>query len=303
MRPLLLSALAVSLCSSCVTPTPAEEPVAHDDDARSAEHDELERLLATSAGTPDEPKLLARLGELEAQQSRLAARQAQERAVLASEAAQRGNTPVHDAQDAESKRLEQEARALSQSAAARFSTLAARFPNAKEAPLALFGLADLERTQHHDDAADAALTALLRDYPSSSYAADAHLARAERLFEKAELEGAIAEYDLAAKSEHLLPYARYKRAWCELNLSRFSAAVDDFAQVMSMGEPKLSNEAAKDWVRAWAMTPGSTAQGAKDALEKKVSPAGLKKLLARLAATYRELGHDEQAAAADALSR
>jgi len=299
----LLGLLSAWLCLSCVTPTPAEDPVAHDDDARSAEHDDLEKLLSLSRGTPDEPAILGRLASLEEQQARLAQRQAQERAVLAAEASQRGSAPVHDAQQAEAKRLELEAESLRRSAITRLDAFANRWPASKETPKALLLLAELQREQHDDAAADAALDTLVRNYGTTPLAADAHLARAERLFEKAELEAAIAEYDLAAKADRFLAYATYKRAWCELNLSRFQPALDDFARAMGMGDSKIANEAAKDWVRAWAMAPGSTAQGAKDALTPKTTPAGLKKLLARLAAAYRELGRPDESAAADALAR
>ncbi len=298
---LRLAVCAVLLCA-CVTPTPAEDPVAHDDDARAAQHDELEQSLAKAAGTRDEPQLLLQLAELEAQQSRLAARQADERATLAAEARQRDNPSVAEAQKSEAERLAAEAETLRSSAAGRFDSLASKFPKDPSVPLALVELAEVERARHRDAQADAALARVVRDYPAASEAADAHAAIGDRLFAQQKLEAAIAEYEAAAKSDRLRAYATYKRAWCALNLSRWQEATAGFFTVMLSGEQKLAHEAAKDWVRAWAMTPGSTAAGARAQLEKKVAPATLAAMLKRLSATYRELGREADAAAAEALA-
>jgi TolA-binding protein len=184
------------LLTSCVTASAVEDsrPDENDADARGAEHEELAQLLAKN---PDSPKVLLRLAELEATQGRVDEHKAAERKTIAAEAKARGNPTVHEAQVAEAQKLEAEATQLREQAAAHYDQFAKKFPTDHEAPLALFSLAEVEGALHHDDRAAAALDRILLDYPASPIAFDAHLMRAEKLFEASDMAGAVKEYDAA----------------------------------------------------------------------------------------------------------
>lgn len=294
--------VVLMLIAACATPAAVEDtaPDENDADARGAEHEQLAQQLEKN---PDSPKILLRLAELEATQGRVDEHKAAERKTIASEAKARGNATVNEAQLAEAQRLETESAQQRAQAAQHYETFAKKFASDPSAPLALFSLAEVERALHHDDRADAALERILHDYPSSSIAYDAHLMRAEQLFVANDMAQAVKEYDAAAKGERQRAYATYKRAWCQLNLEHFDLALNDFQAAMVGAPGKLANEAAKDWVRTWAMVKGSTPAGAKERLEKFAHPGTVQALMKRLAQTYKDLGRDAEATEAERLAQ
>ena len=100
---------------------------------------------------------------------------------------------------------------------------------------------------------------LLKNYPSSKYVPEAHLAFADYFFEIGQLDDAEARYKMVLKFPRSSAYwyAMYKLGWIDLNKQRFQEALELFYQVAQSTRNDKKNDilnraAKKDFVRAYA---------------------------------------------------
>lgn len=100
---------------------------------------------------------------------------------------------------------------------------------------------------------------LLKNYPSSKYVPEAHLAFADYFFEIGQLDDAEARYRMVLKfpKSPAYWYAMYKMGWIDLNKQRFQDALETFFQVAQATrtdkkQEVLNRAAKKDFVRAYA---------------------------------------------------
>jgi tetratricopeptide (TPR) repeat protein len=100
---------------------------------------------------------------------------------------------------------------------------------------------------------------LLKNYPSSKYVPEAHLAFADYFFEIGQLDDAEARYRMVLKfpKSSAYWYAMYKMGWIDLNKQRYQDALETFFQVAqaTRGDKKqevLNRASKKDFVRAYA---------------------------------------------------
>jgi TolA-binding protein len=100
---------------------------------------------------------------------------------------------------------------------------------------------------------------LLRNYPSSKYVPEAHLAFADYFFEIGELDNADASYRRVLKFPRSSAYwyAMYKMGWIHLNKQRFQEALETFFAVAQATrtdkkQEVLNRASKKDFVRAFA---------------------------------------------------
>src|SRR5678815_80768 len=100
---------------------------------------------------------------------------------------------------------------------------------------------------------------LLKNYPSSKYVPQAHLAFADYFFEIGQLDDAEARYRMVLKFPKAPAYwyAMYKLGWIDLNKQRFQDALETFFQVAqaTRNDKKqeiLNRASKKDFVRAYA---------------------------------------------------
>jgi tetratricopeptide (TPR) repeat protein len=100
---------------------------------------------------------------------------------------------------------------------------------------------------------------LLKNYPSSKYVPEAHLAFADYFFEIGQLDDAEARYRMVLKfpKSSAYWYAMYKMGWIDLNKQRFQDALETFFQVAQATRNDKKNEvlnraSKKDFVRAYA---------------------------------------------------
>jgi tetratricopeptide (TPR) repeat protein len=100
---------------------------------------------------------------------------------------------------------------------------------------------------------------LLKNYPSSKYVPEAHLAFADYFFEIGQLDDAEARYKMVLKFPRSSAYwyAMYKLGWIDLNKQKFQEALELFYQVAQSTRNDKKNEilnraAKKDFVRAYA---------------------------------------------------
>jgi tetratricopeptide (TPR) repeat protein len=100
---------------------------------------------------------------------------------------------------------------------------------------------------------------LLKNYPSSKYVPEAHLAFADYFFESGQLDDAEARYRMVLKfpKSSAYWYAMYKLGWIDLNKQRFQDALETFFQVAQATrndkkQEVLNRASKKDFVRAYA---------------------------------------------------
>jgi TolA-binding protein len=100
---------------------------------------------------------------------------------------------------------------------------------------------------------------LLKNYPSSKYVPEAHLAFADYFFESGQLDDAEARYRMVLKfpKSYAYWYAMYKMGWIQLNKQRFQEALETFFQVATATrndkkQEVLNRASKKDFVRAFA---------------------------------------------------
>lgn len=160
--------------------------------------------------------------------------------------------------------------------------------------LASMGLALLDLGD--DPRAVIALKRLVERYPASPRAGEAWFRIGEHLLARAEgrrdwVQRARAAF---AKSD-LGPEARFKEAWCAMNLNDFEAALDGFEAVAKAGAMR-SKEARQAYLLTWVRSGGKPT-AARAALARLASGADDRRALeAQLAERYHTDGFDRDAA-------
>jgi tetratricopeptide (TPR) repeat protein len=249
-------------------------------------------LLALIKSTPDtevdeKSELYFRLAELYAKQQRLFRLQAVERELKGDKAG---------AADAAHKEQAYLAKAAT---AYKALTSNPAYQNFKLMDLALFVFGYTLQTGNHPVEARAVYDKLLRNYPSSKYVAEAHLAFAEYYFEAGKLDDAEARYKLVLKSPktNAYWYAMYKLGWVQLQRGRPEDALETFFQVVQ-GTAKdparkvLTASAKKDFVRAYAEV-GKVDKAL--VAFKRVDGANALAMYEQLAGSYRDAGKSDKA--------
>lgn len=138
----------------------------------------------------------------------------------------------------------------------------------------LFKLAYLLQSVKKEDQARDFFHRLIKDYPNSRYVPEAYLSFAEFFFQKGEMENALKFYERVEQfpKSPVYGYAVYKKGWCWINLGDFKKALQIFVDVIRLAKEgktgdkrqnqALEREAKKDVVKAYARTPGATADKA-----------------------------------------
>ena len=127
------------------------------------------------------------------------------------------------------------------------------YPWFSQLDLVLYVDGFLATEQGKQDEAIDRFSRLLRDFPASRFAADAHMARAETLFNgKYDYQGALREYDevLTFKGSELYGLALFKSAWCLWRLGNTEEAAKRFVSVFEVGEGSAGAGAPKRGVNA-----------------------------------------------------
>ncbi|MBA2538539.1 MAG: tetratricopeptide repeat protein [Deltaproteobacteria bacterium] len=133
------------------------------------------------------------------------------------------------------------------------------FVSAPKVDIALFYMAYTLQSAGYLKEARVAYDKLLRNYPTSRFVPEAHLAFAEAFFEQRQLADAEARYKLVLKfpKSSVYRFAQYKLGWVAYNLGKFADAMQAFNEVIqgTRNDPTkamLHRSASKDFVRAYA---------------------------------------------------
>ena len=199
----------------------------------------LRELAATTHG-PSKADTLLRLGEWE-RQSALKVRESEEH----------GDLSDDDGQALVEKHLQAAEVALS-----------GAIPIAADdrLPQVLFSLGDLRRFRGDGKGAHDPLARLIREFPGNALAVDASVALGDDAFDAGKLAEAMSRYTFAsdmAPTPGSKAYARYKLAWCHLNLDEYPRARELFHEVIDLATQSgkvlsLADEARRDLVVALA---------------------------------------------------
>lgn len=174
--------------------------------------------------------------------------------------------------------------------------------------LALYVDGFLAYEQGKQDEALARFDRILKDFPQSRFVPDAHMARAESLFNgKADYAAALVEYEqvLAFKKSDLYGLAMFKSAWCLWRLGRPDEAAKRFVAVFEITDPKaggtnavqrkqldeLQSEALKYLVEVFTEDEKNTAQDVYGFLTKIGGDRFAGKVVRALAVQFYDQGH------------
>gem|GEM_PF-406950 len=157
-----------------------------------------------------------------------------------------------------------------------FARVLKDYPWFSQYDLALYVDGFLAFEQGKQDEALARFDRILKDYPRSRFVADAHMARAESLFNgKYDYQGALVEYEkvLEYKNSDLYGLALFKSAWCMWRLGRSEEAAKRFVSVFEVTDAgnkvsaaqrkqldELQSEALKYLVEVFTEDEKNTAQ-------------------------------------------
>ena len=254
-------------------------------------------LLTTFvAETPREsremPEALLRLGELKWELERENAT-ARFQAWEAKPVDQRGPAPEPDYQP--SREL--------------FARVLKDYPWFSAYDLALYVDGFLAYEQGKQDEALARFDRILKEFPNSRFIADAHMARAESLFNgKYDYAGALAEYDkvLQFKSSELYGLAMFKSAWCLWRLGRSDESAKRFVAVFEIADTQksgvqkkqldeLQSEALKYLVEVFTEDEKNTAQDVYGFLVKMGGDRFAGKIVRALAVQFTDQAHYDRA--------
>lgn len=126
---------------------------------------------------------------------------------------------------------------------------------AERLPETLFSLGDLRRSRGQYEEAEEPLAQLVSRFPEAPLALDAAVALGDDAFEAARLAEAVERYEFVIKRApkgESATWARYKLAWCRINLGEHEEARRLLSEVASRGEGSLVIEARRDFVIALA---------------------------------------------------
>jgi tetratricopeptide (TPR) repeat protein len=249
-------ARATSVKPEAPPPAPAEAKAGGS--SRTSELWESEgrtlRELASVAGGADKAEALLRLGEWERQSANRLRRDIEEKTVVA---------PAGEEQIAQHLVAAQKAFAEAEALA-----------SPDRLPQVLFALGDLLRFQGNPKAARAPLAKLVEKHAQHPLAVDAAIALGDDAFDAGNLADAMSRFEFAAqraRADGARAYAKYKLAWCHLNLNEYADARQLFLDVISLasGAGKaitLADEARRDFVLALARDARLSATDAETAI-------------------------------------
>ncbi|HUJ57079.1 MAG TPA: tetratricopeptide repeat protein [Kofleriaceae bacterium] len=227
---------------------------------RAEQEQILADLIAQTPDTEVEEKsdYYFRLGELYAKQQRFYRLKAAEALI----AVDKAKTPQQKAQlTAMANKAADTAKAYLLKAVKTYKGLTDNdaFRNYPKMDMALFYYGYTLQGGKYMKEARAVYDKLLKNYPSSKYVPEAHLAFADYYFENNQLDDAEERYKQVLKFPRSPAYwyAMYKMGWIHLNKQRFQEALETFYQVAqaTKGDKKneiLNRASKKDFVRAYA---------------------------------------------------
>ncbi len=175
--------------------------------------------------------------------------------------------------------------------------------------LALYVDGFLAYEQGKQDEALARFDRILKEFPNSRFTADAHMARAESLFNgKYDYAGALAEYDkvLQYKNSELYGLAMFKSAWCLWRLGRSDESAKRFVAVFEIADnqksgvqkkqlDELQSEALKYLVEVFTEDEKNTAQDVYGFLVKMGGDRFAGKIVRALAVQFTDQAHYDRA--------
>lgn len=272
--------------------------------SRKLRDDAIALLSAFVAETPpasrEVPEALLRLGELKWEVEREAF-VARFKAWESKPVDQRGPAPEPDVRP--SREL--------------FARVIKNYPRFPQMDLALYVDGFLAYEQGKQDEALARFEAILRRYPGSRFVPDAHMAKAEALFNgKYDYEGALAEYEkvLSFQDSELYGLALFKSAWCMWRLGRTEDAAKRFVGVFEVADggagrskvsvtqqkqlDELQSEALKYLVEVFTEDEKNTAQDVYVFLTKIGGDRFAGKVVRALAVQFYDQAHYDQGMAA-----
>lgn len=220
----------------------------------------LAKLIATTPDSEVEEKsdYYFRLGELYAKQQRLYRLKAAEASIQVDRQKKPGDKAKWKN---EQKKAEQLAKTYLLKAVKTYKGLTDNeaFRNYPKMDMALFYYGYTLQGGRYMKEARAVYDKLLKNYPSSKYVPEAHLAFADYYFESGKLADAEARYRQVLKFPKSTAYwyAMYKLGWIHLNLSRFEQALETFFKVAQATKNNkkqeiLNRASKKDFVRAYS---------------------------------------------------
>ncbi|HEY8076290.1 MAG TPA: tetratricopeptide repeat protein [Labilithrix sp.] len=180
------------------------------------------------------------------------------------------------------------------------------YPWYSQYDLALYVDGFLAYEQGKQDEALERFNRILKDYPRSRFVADAHMARAEALFNgKYDYAAALAEYEevLKFKNSELYGLAMFKSAWCLWRLGKSDEAAKRLVAVFEFTEgssgPKkqldeLQSEALRYLVEIFTEDEKNTAQDVYSFLTKIKGDKWAGKVVRALAVQFYDQGHYER---------
>jgi tetratricopeptide (TPR) repeat protein len=177
--------------------------------------------------------------------------------------------------------------------------------------LALYVDGFLAYEQNKQDEALERFTRILREFPNSRFVPDAHMAKAESLFNaKYDYAGALVEYEkvLDFKSSELYGLALFKSAWCLWRLGRTDDAAKRFVSVFEVTDTQgkvasvaqrkqldeLQSEALKYLVEVFTEDEKNTANDVYNFLVKIGGDRFAGKIVKALAETFYDQAHYER---------
>nr|HEX4318388.1 tetratricopeptide repeat protein [Kofleriaceae bacterium] len=207
----------------------------------------LQKLIAeTPDSDPDKPDLLFRLAEIHAKQYRTAH-------LLAVQA----SMSKHG--DVDKVHAKEAADALANAIRVYAQLASAKFANYPKADAALFYFAFTLQTADRATEAREVYDRMLKNYPGSQFAPEAHLAFADYYFQQGQLTDAEDRYKKVLKfpKSSLYWYADYMLGWVQLNQKNAQGALETFYAVAQgtkslADQAQLRKAALHDFVRAYA---------------------------------------------------
>jgi outer membrane protein assembly factor BamD (BamD/ComL family) len=130
------------------------------------------------------------------------------------------------------------------------------YPWYKEYDLSLYVDGFLATLQDKNDEALARFERILNEYPNSRFVPDAHMAKAEHLFnEKYDYPAALAEYEEVMKyrKSDLYGLALFKSAWCQWRMGNTDEAAKRFVEVFGLSGQNASQQKQLDELQSEAL--------------------------------------------------
>ena len=185
------------------------------------------------------------------------------------------------------------------------------YPQFGQYDLVLYVDGFLATEQGKQDEAIERFSRILRDWPNSRFVPDAHMARAEALFNgKYDYAGALKEYEevLKFKTSELYGLALFKSAWCYWRLNNTDEAAKRFVSVFEVSESQgktasasqrkqldeLQSEALKYLVEIFTQDEKNTAGDMYNFLVKVGGDKFAGKVVKALAETFYDQSHYER---------